>query len=122
MNFGRVLKSAEAPRPPHRLRDMERHRLRQATVAATDPLHAPAKPFDTQPSDAHSSDTQPFDAQPAFCQPQRPSPQLRELFPCLRSPDLVRAPRSSAIYRIVLLRWGVGAGSVLAALGIALKN
>ena len=70
---------------------------RQATVAAADPLYA--QPSDGQPSDAQPSDAQPSDAQPASCQPQRPSPRLREPCPCLRSPDLARAPRLSAIRR-----------------------
>jgi hypothetical protein len=93
MNFDRTLKkSAETQRPPHRLRNVERHRPRQATVAAAGPLYA-------QPSDAKPSDAQHSDAQPASCQPQRPSPRLLEPCPCLRSPDLVRAPRPSAIRR-----------------------
>jgi hypothetical protein len=73
---------------------MERHRPRQATVAAADPLYAHA-----QPSNAHLSDAQLSDAQPAFCQPERPSPRLREHCPCLRSPDLVCALCPSVIRR-----------------------
>jgi hypothetical protein len=36
---------------------------------------------------------------PASCQPQRTSPRQREPFPCLRSPELARASRPSAIRR-----------------------
>jgi hypothetical protein len=96
--------SAETQRPPHRLRNVERHRPRRATVAAADPLYAHAQPSDAQPSDAQPSDAQPSDtqlsdAQPASCQPHRPSHRLREPCLCLRSLDLVRTPRPSAIRR-----------------------
>jgi hypothetical protein len=94
--------SAETQRPFHKFRNVERHRPRQATVAAAGPLYAraqpsDAQPSDAQPSDAQPSDAQPSDAQPASCQPQRPSPRLGAPCPCLRSPNLVRAPRPSAI-------------------------
>jgi hypothetical protein len=90
-----ILTEAETQRPPHGIRNVERHRPRQATVAAAGPLYAHALPSDAQhsdaqPSDAQPSDAQPSDAQPASCQPQRPSSRLRE-------PSLLRAPRLSAI-------------------------
>jgi hypothetical protein len=83
----RAQESAETQRSPHRLRNVKRHRPRQATVAAADPLYAHAKPSDAQPcdaqpSDAQPSDVQPSDAQPASCQPQPPSSRLREPCPC----------------------------------------
>jgi hypothetical protein len=37
---------------------MERHRPRQATVAAADPLYTHAQPSDAKPSDAKPSDAQ----------------------------------------------------------------
>jgi hypothetical protein len=48
--------STETERPPHGLRDVERHRPRLATVAAADPLHDHAQPLDALPSDAQPSD------------------------------------------------------------------
>jgi hypothetical protein len=91
--------SAELQRPPHRLRDVEHHRPPQATMAAADPLYAHAQPSSAQHPDAQPSDAKPSDAQPASCQSQRPSSRLREPYPCLLNPNLVRAPRPSAIRR-----------------------
>jgi hypothetical protein len=59
-----------------RLRDVERHRPRQATVTAADPHHAHAQPSDAQPFDAKFSD-----AQLDLFQPQRPSHRLWGISP-----------------------------------------
>jgi hypothetical protein len=86
--------SPETQPPSHRLRGVERPRPRQATVAAADPLHAPAQPSDAQPSDAQPSDAQPSGAQPASsARPREPCP------PALRAPALARDPRPRAIRR-----------------------
>ena len=61
--------SAKTQRPPHGLRNVERHRPRQARVAAAGLLYAHAQPSEAQLSDAQPSDVQPSDAQPSDAQP-----------------------------------------------------
>jgi hypothetical protein len=56
--------SAEPQRLSRRLRAVERHRSRQATVAAADPRHSHARPSEATPSDAQLSN-----AQAASCKP-----------------------------------------------------
>jgi len=65
MNFGRKLKKALKRNDlATDIRNVERHRPRQATAAAADPIYAHAQHSDAQPSDGQSSYTQPPDAQP----------------------------------------------------------
>jgi|AntAceMinimDraft_5_1070358.scaffolds.fasta_scaffold102804_1 hypothetical protein len=78
---------------------MERHCARQVKVVAVCPLYEHAQPLDAKRYDAQSSDAKHYEAKPASCQSLLPSPRQLEPRPCLRSPDLVRALRPSAIRR-----------------------
>jgi hypothetical protein len=63
------------------------------------PFAVGAQPSDAQPSDAQPTDAHRSDVQRASCRSQRTSLRLREPCPCLRSPNLARAPRASAVRR-----------------------
>jgi hypothetical protein len=78
--------SAETQRPPHGLRNVERHRPRQAKVAAAETLYADAQPSGAQPSDVQPSDVQPPTPSPPtrnqpLANPNAPLPGYSNLAP-----------------------------------------
>jgi hypothetical protein len=89
--------SAEAQRPSHRLRNVERHRQRRATVAAANPLYAHAQPSDAQLSDAQPSDAKPSrlrETSPAYVVPTWYAPFIQAHYAETRAAD--RAARYAA--------------------------